>query len=385
MIGVEDRFWAHCADPDSVGEKPPVALARRGLFVSLWGEPEQFLRIYGFHPLISWFMNWVSKRSNWYTKPFLRMMNPCFSKPRYQLKTSFGDGLSVACGSLASKTGASLRWMHRGLLALMSVWVAWLAPQAWAVRPFVTDDARIIEYGQFETETWFEYAQAPGERLYAQNIMAGVTLTDWLELIAGTGIGWDQEGHFAVANPVIQPKYLLWNARENGFPGLALATGLSLPTGRGAMFEDATSGYALALTTVRLYDDWLQIHGNVGATFAKEGGVSMDIRPYWGIGLDVGVAHPDWRWIVEAYSGDPLHAIKPAWAAQTGVRWLKSDHLNFDITLGMQPHLDANRMHTSRQEWWIQFGVRILIDGFTRDGKAGDPMGAPGMFFRGRR
>jgi len=282
-----------------------------------------------------------------------------------------GSFLAHSCGQKLS------------ILALMASLVV-PTGRSLAVRPFVTDDARIVDFGQLEIETWFEYARPPGERLYAQNIMAGVTITDWLELIVGGGFGWDREGRFSVGNPAIQPKFLVWEAGENGVPGLALSSGVSLPQGSGAMFEDALSGYAMVLTTVRLFDDWLMLHGNLGATYARHAGEAFHGRPYWGIGFDLGLFHPQWRYIAECYAGDPLHATKPSWAAQTGIRWLAGDYLNFDITCGLQPHLDDRSVHTRRSEWWVQFGVRILFDAFTRDGQPGNPLGARGLFRRDR-
>jgi hypothetical protein len=263
-----------------------------------------------------------------------------------------------------------------GMFLLMS------SSKVHAVRPFVTDDARIIDVYQIEVETWTELQRSSSEKTVGQHFMGGLTVNDWLEIIGGGGAGYDFDNdEFLVTNPVLQPKILLWQAAENGVPGMALATGLMFPTGRGeAYFDDATSYYFLALFTSRLFDDWLQVHLNLGRTYAKVSGATTDENNYWGIGLDVGVYDIDYRWIVEAYSGDPFEAFAPDLAFQSGFRWLKSDTLNFDVTFGTQPELNDDLRRSGKWEVWAQFGIRLLFDTFRGDRGPGDPFGAKGMF-----
>lgn len=54
---------------------------------------------------------------------------------------------------------------------------ALLPETALAVRPFVTDDARIVDVGQIETESWLEYQRQPNLHLGVFNVMAGATVT----------------------------------------------------------------------------------------------------------------------------------------------------------------------------------------------------------------
>lgn len=60
------------------------------------------------------------------------------------------------------------------------------AGRAGAVRPFVTDDARIVNKGQLETESFagmtFSSGGRPGYHLGA---LQGFSPTDWMEIIAG--------------------------------------------------------------------------------------------------------------------------------------------------------------------------------------------------------
>jgi hypothetical protein len=257
-----------------------------------------------------------------------------------------------------------------GMCMLASTW----SRRAGAVRPFVTDDARIIDVGQIETENWVDVLRAGGRWLPGLNVMAGASVSEWLELIAGGGVGLDA-GALSVANPVIQPKLLLWRADEDGFPGLALALGVTLPAGQGFLYDEATGYYAIAPVTSRLFEDRLQVHVNVGIIGAVSQAENA-LRPYWGVGAEV-EAVPDLpHVVVEAYAGDPFEALGPSWAVQYGLRWIASDHFNMDLTFGFQPDQTPG---FDGLEHWGQLGLRFLFDAFTPGGRPGDFMGARGM------
>jgi hypothetical protein len=181
---------------------------------------------------------------------------------------------------------------------------------------------------------------------------------------------------------VFQPKFLIWNAETDGLPGLAVGTGITLPVGRGELFEEATGVYVIGMLSSRLFDDWLFIHLNLGATSAiipasEAATREVVFKPYWGIGIEAGVVWEELRFIAEAYSGDPFEALGPDYAFQSGFRWLASDHFNLDLTLGAQPLVEDRVRVSGEWEFWAQIGVRLLFDVFTKG--PGDPMGAPGM------
>jgi len=265
-------------------------------------------------------------------------------------------------------------------IKLVLFFIITLPKLTWAVRPFVTDDARIIDVRQLEVETWTEFQRSKHETTIGQHIMAGYTFNSWFELIAGSGVGHDHKNNeFAVANPVIQPKFLLWQAKENGIPGLALASGLTMRSGTGAYYEEAMGYYFMALATTRLFKDWLQIHLNLGKKYADVKNEQNVNKDYWGLGIDVGIYHIDYRIIAEAYAGDPFEALGPRVSYQAGFRWLKSDFINYDLTFGMQREVE-NRSHAGRNEYWVQIGIRLLFDNLRSDLGAGDPLGAKGLW-----
>jgi hypothetical protein len=278
------------------------------------------------------------------------------------------------------------RYFLRHAFLFVSFVVAGVAvPRAaQAVRPFVTDDARIIERGQVEMETWPELVFRQGRVHPGYHLMGGMSFTEWFELIVGGGLGYEPGQGLTIVNPVLQPKFLFWRAEENGIPGLAAGTGVTLPLGRGEMYDEATGMYVILMATSRLFDDWLFVHVNAGFTSALEPadaalgrGRQLSARPYWGVGIEAGIIHPDARLILEAYSGDPFEALGPRYAFQWGGRWLASDHFNMDLTFGAQPLVDNGQRIAGEWEFWAQIGVRFLFDVFTEG--PGDPMGARGM------
>ena len=287
-------------------------------------------------------------------------------------------------GRLTKQPGHSFR---SGLLGFAAVFIhiALLPQNAHAVRPFVTDDARIIDVGQIEVESWLEvgHADSTWNPAPAVNFMAGATVNDWLEIIVGSGVARGGNGKFAMPNPVLQPKLLLMAAEKNGRPGFALGAGATFDAGVGDLHHRGNSAYLIGMTTWRLYDDWLMTHINYGARMDKSRNDSAKYRPYWGIGLDAGLIKEEIRLIVEAYAGDPLDLHAPKTAAQMGFRWLASDYVNLDLTVGVQPELhEHTRNRTGSAEVWGQIGLRLLFDAFTPGGRRGDPMGARGMFVR---
>lgn len=268
----------------------------------------------------------------------------------------------------------------------------------YAVRPFVTDDARIVDYGQFEAESWLEVTHAEGAFGDAPgfNTLIGVTPLDWLEIIAGTGVARSSNDKWAIANPVIQSKVLLTKAEADGSPGYAFASGATFDAGQTTLAAGATvdedinpnyklgdNYYAFGLMTYRLLNDSQQIHTNFGLRGEHQSGIGLRLRPYWGVGLDMEVLREDIHAIVEAYAGDPLEYNAPLYAGQFGVRWIYSEYVNVDLTFGAQPTMNTYRQATSSVEVWGQIGLRLLFDVFTHEGKPGNSDGARGLFSRG--
>jgi len=255
-----------------------------------------------------------------------------------------------------------------------------------AVRPFVTDDARIADYGQIEGETWFDFLRQDGRILPIYNALINVIPLDWLELGFAGGIGWDTDDSVTLLNPGLQFKLLFAPPGGGWLPGFSLVVGMTTPWGRGSQHMDAWGAYVIAPMTLSFADDDVLIHGNLGWTggFGRAGSDERRAfgrshgRFFWGLGTDLAMWHSDARFVLEVFAGEPLDPFGASLAGQTGFRWLVSDHLNLDVAVTLTERLDADHRGDGI-DWSLQVGVRFLIDAFTRDGRPGSPLGAPGM------
>lgn len=103
------------------------------------------------------------------------------------------------------------------------------ASEASAVRPFVTDDARVVYPGQLEIENFAEVATAQGQKPSdLARSLQGVLLTDRLEIIAG---GFGPLYEHAQVKPVdlgFQPKYVLYRS-FGAIPSVSVAAAELFP------------------------------------------------------------------------------------------------------------------------------------------------------------
>src|SRR3989304_7316219 len=71
-------------------------------------------------------------------------------------------------------------------LALIEMLHLVCSPQAFAVRPFVTDDARIVNKGQLEIESFAGVTMAKGNKPVVEaRSLQGMACTDRFELVVG--------------------------------------------------------------------------------------------------------------------------------------------------------------------------------------------------------
>ena len=262
---------------------------------------------------------------------------------------------------------------------LFVILIFFLNSNTHAVRPFVTDDARIIDQGQVTSEIWFDKSLRHIDDSPELNALVGASFTQWFELtvVGGTGTrDFAQE----FSNPVIQSKFLLSSMKEDGTPGLAISFGHTPNAGSGELRTQGSSSYLLGLISKRMYDDQLLLHLNFGATKNWMQSRESETKPFWGLGTEFALWTFDWRGVLEVFSGDPFHPIRADIASQAGFRWLYSDLLNFDAIVGAEPRLNESGSRIGGYSSWIQFGVRITGDVFNRKGVKGRSNGGDGFF-----
>jgi hypothetical protein len=185
------------------------------------------------------------------------------------------------------------------------------APPAPAARPFVTDDARIVEHCQVETfykeqrnysgsEFWF----LPACNAFGFEITFG-----------GNRI----EGEH---NEILQTKFLLKPLEPNGI-GYALSLGWF-----------GGDPYFNAIASKSFLDDRLVVHANLGS-FRDAGGI-------WGLGLEALLLRPRLYGILETYG---QHRETPTW--HYGLRfWVIPDRFQIDATRGEQTGTGNRQFYT---------------------------------------
>jgi len=218
----------------------------------------------------------------------------------------------------------------RALLAGLSAFLL-AAPETQAARPFVTDDARVVDKDgcqietfvkrqqRFnETEFWFLPACNPwGAELTAGHIRVGGTNGD-------------------TSTTVLQAKTLLKPLSTNG-AGFALTLG--------TLFGSATSPYFNAIGSFSLADDRVVLHTNLGGI---RDNVARMSRHTWGAGAEVLLIAPRLYGIFESYG---QRGEKPT--LHTGLRiWIVPNQIQVDTTVGMQ--------NSSPERRFATVGLRIL-------------------------
>lgn len=217
--------------------------------------------------------------------------------------------------------------------------IACMAQTAMAARPFVTDDARVVDEGGCQVETFVKRQDKLNERefwfLPACNPW-GVELTAGRSWTDGTAPG---DSRFNV----LQAKTLLKALQTNG-SGYALTLGAF----RVSPFQTAhtTNPYVNAIGSFSFADDRVVMHVNVGAISDRQASMT---RATWGVGAEV-TLHPQLIGIVESYG---QRADKPTF--HYGLRvWVVPSRVQVDGTLGRQNSGPPGRSFSS-------LGLRILF------------------------
>lgn len=243
----------------------------------------------------------------------------------------------------------------RQLLACVALLGAVAAPRdAWAIRPFVTDDAHVVGKGHVQVETYWRR-----DRLSLQHwILPAVGPTDWLEVTLGGVHGFGSLGRtvdrptYAMAGPLAQGKFVLHASSPNKPPSVAVVAGALSPAGTGGFEAPGWSGFSyLAVTQAFFKEDDFLIHANVGVSTIAAPGLDP-ARLTWGVGTQVETVF-DFHLIGELFSGDP-YVQGSGGAYQAGFRIIFNDHLQLDGTWG------GGLWGDSVMPVWFSSGFRVV-------------------------
>jgi hypothetical protein len=246
------------------------------------------------------------------------------------------------------------------------------ANSAEAVRPFITDDARIMEKGQVGIESFAQLELSEGQKpRYGLHSLQSFGLADRLELTAG-GIGVEfRDRQFIHDNLILQPKFLLQQS-FGPIPSASAAVGLVFPLSGNRQQWD---NYAIAHASWFLFaprdspdpygDNRLAIYLNAGMKGRYDAGLGgrHTSKPFWAAGFELATVVPQIRFLAETFNGDPFEFSEEFPAFQTGIRWYKSPSVQMDIAWR---GINADHTGDPRDHWdySVQIGLRIVLDVF---------------------
>jgi hypothetical protein len=246
--------------------------------------------------------------------------------------------------------------------------ILFIARPALAVRPFITDDARVVGDDQWQLETSFR-----ADRFKFQNLnLAAYGVTENLELTLGFLDGYHRvspDRGLSIAGPLLQGKYLFLPSKEKSYPGIAIAFGATPPTGAGGFKPENWSEFLfLCLTeTVLDHERWMW-HANLGVAIENRPHDPLKSTFTWGIGTQVKILEgrrfrPDNTgicWVGEILSGDPYSSVQTRGGIfQTGFRFILTDNIQMDATIA------SGLWGNPRPVTWGGFGFRMVFGSLT--------------------
>lgn len=223
-----------------------------------------------------------------------------------------------------------------------------------AIRPFVTDDARVLGDRLGQVESWFVLDRQET----AHNTLFAIGPTNWLEITSGFSHGGSYRyaastsdgNNYGVTGGIFQAKVLFRETRPNNWPGVAFAAGVVPPFGSGSQKPDGVSTFGYAAVSQSFFNDDLLFHVNLGITTIKE---EAQWKPTWTAGFGyqakiIGKLHS----VGEIYRGDPYDPTMKSMATQIGFRYIFNFNFQMDGTFGSTLEKDSQQ--------WFSVGVRIV-------------------------
>ena len=186
------------------------------------------------------------------------------------------------------------------------------APLCHAARPFVTDDARVVDPDHCQLETFYKDQRAyEGHEFW------------FLPGCNKLGVEWTVGGNRVEGddNLIVQGKKLFKPLEANGY-GLALSLG-----------SYGGDLYANGIASFSFFNDWSVIHANAGY---------LQDRPTFGVGLEQLLYAPRLYGILETYGE---RGEKPT--LHGGIRiWVIPNRFQIDSTYGTQQSDPVRRFFT---------------------------------------
>lgn len=246
-----------------------------------------------------------------------------------------------------------MRLIRRRPIVALTLTLALLVIQseAYAIRPFVTDDARVVGARLGQVESWFVLDRQES----AHNTLFAIGPTNWLEITSGFTHGGSYrhaERDYGITGGLLQMKALIRETKSNEWPGVAFAAGVVPPFGSGSVTPDAVGVFGYTALSQSFFNDDLLLHVNLGvATINEETKWKQTLTAGFGFQAKVmGNFHA----VGEVYHGDPYDPRMRAMASQVGFRHIFSPNFQLDGSVGST--LESN----PHSQQWFSIGIRIV-------------------------
>jgi hypothetical protein len=249
------------------------------------------------------------------------------------------------------------------------------AHEASAVRPFVTDDARVVYPGQLEVENFagitMGLGQTPG---FEVRSLQGVSVSDRLELIAG-GFGFLYGNNRMMPQDLVfQPKYVLY--RSFGLvPSVSAAAAVLAPLSGNRQLWNTYNMLHVSWflftpqDSTDPYDNGLAIHVNLGTKGQYNAGLGgrWTNKLYWAAGFEaITPISRELRVLGEVFNGDPFIFEEEFPVYQAGFRWYRTPNLQWDLVVrGVGNGGIGSGIGAEIGPGWtysVTIGLRILLD-----------------------
>lgn len=183
------------------------------------------------------------------------------------------------------------------------------ANEASAVRPFVTDDARVVYPGQLEVENFGGITMGRGRKPgFEVRSLQGTSVTDRLEIIGG-GFGFAYENSKMTPQDLLfQPKYVLY--RSFGIvPSVSVAAAVLAPlSGNRQLWNSYNMMHVSWFLftpegSTDPYDNGLAIHVNLGTKGQYNAGLGgrWTNKLYWAAGFEAITFSREIRFLGEVF------------------------------------------------------------------------------------
>ena len=220
------------------------------------------------------------------------------------------------------------------LLLLLAGLIA-ASGSSYAARPFVTDDARMVDPGGCQIESFAKQQTRTRESEFW--FLPACNPFGKLEMTVGSVNLSDAPGSSRTL--ILQGKTVLRPLLTNDF-GLALSLGSqrTSPATPAARW----SPYLNLITSISFRDDAVVLHANAGALNDRP---ASRTRGTWGVGAEILLTSRLYG-IAESYGQEGDRPSK-----QVGLRyWVEPNRFQVDSTVGTQPG-----------KTWVSMGIRLLF------------------------